>query len=375
MMIFSLFLTSGCMNTIGIEVEKQRDKETKIIENVENIKTNDTKDEEMNSSLGTRGGWFSPYSFEILKELEGKEFKLQHKRVSEEEVKNFLRDSSNFSHWELSTNDSKVFHYQFEDIDYYRNKGEREILYFDFKQDFSEDIFYSGFSGGGVSILIDYENNTMTILKNRIDTKVIISAVKFSKEYQMRDMMFLGGYKENSKYKVVFVDKNNILYIVSGDPIELVKTKKLDEWKVISVYARENFSGESQECYTYLLNEEKSKLRKLDLLRDEEIYTKDIDKRIKGTIKKIEPEGIGLGIIFVLSKLDDNYVLYKSREDDFGFVDMKDRDSDGEVFENIDDIRFYTQNPKSMHLIILDKKSEIPIRKIEAFGLDWIELE
>ena len=327
-----------------------------------NIKIND-------NYISVQKKWFSLESPIVVNEYIGKVFEAETKEIKRDELISLINNPTNFIAWELLANNGILVKYNFEDIDYYQECEKCEIEYYDLKKDFSSDIYYNKFSDGSMSILLDYKNNMLIILNNKLNKKTIINAYRFSDSYKLKDLTFVGGYEENQNYYTAFIDKDNVLYIVDIKSMQAVKTRELGDNKFLSAYTESEGNSDIKGVFLYLLNEKYNKLTKLKLPQNEVIFEKALDERIKGEVIQVEPEGMG-GIL-ILTKMSDKYVIYTTNEDDFRIIYGKNLDLDNASYNNIDAIKYYSQNYKNSYVILIDKKGEIPIIKIDYLDLSW----
>jgi hypothetical protein len=366
--IIFLFLLSGCQATDPKSSEGKDLKDNPVDQTTLNDSNSSETDEVTDNT------WFSSDTFEPVNDLIGKGYERSDEYVGRDELIELLQHPIHYSNWEYFSKSNKIIEYKFEDIEYYKKIGDKHIAYYDFTQDFSDNIYYHNFSDGAFSLLIDYQRNTLVFLKNKFKRKEIAGAYKFNEHFDLRDVTFVGGYKDKMEdghqfvykgYKAVFLSQNNVLYTVNIDSMEVIQTKDLGNWNFVSAYEKRNFKAKSKDFFIYVINEKDNSLKKILLSKDEVVYERTIDPRIEGEIVKIEhdsPNGI-----FILSRLPDKYVFYSIREDDFGYIAMKDKDDNGHAFKHIDDFRYYIQNEKSIYLILVRSNSDFPIDKIRAY--------
>ncbi|MDF2531067.1 MAG: hypothetical protein K0Q65_648 [Clostridia bacterium] len=322
------------------------------------------------NNTSVQNKWFSPESHIALKEYIGKVFEAETKQMKRDELISLISNPINLTECELLTNNGILVNYKFEDIDYYQEAMEIEIDYYNLTKDFSSDAYY--YKDGATSILLDYKSNMLIILNNELDKKTIINAYKFNDKYKLKDLTLVGGYEENQNYYTGFIDKDNILYIVDVKSMQTVKTRRLGDNKFLSAYTESEENSNLKGVFLYLLNEKDNRLVKLQLPQDEVIFEQVLDERIKGEVIQIVPEGIG-GIL-ILTKTPDKYVIYTTNEDDFRLIFAKSLDLDNVSYKNIDAIRYYSQNEQNIFVILIDKKGEIPISKIDYLDLSWEEI-
>lgn len=377
LIILAQFIATSCstnvsnsnnVNTPKVSTALESDQRNDSVLSQEDIEN--SKKEPMESEITLT--WFMAGSYNELSEYKNKTYPQQTKKVQYTELCNMLKNPISYNNWEMQLANNYIIQYQFEDIDYYRNASEKDIRYYYFSDLGVGNSFYVSMLEAPISVMLDYNRNIITLIKNEFEMKIISGVYKFKSGFNVKELTFIGGYKENGKYIVSFIDKSNIMYFVDAETMELIKTKEITGWKYCSSYLDYDFRTESDELYIYFISEKDRKLMKLKLPEDEVVYEKNIDNRIKGNIEKIESDGSGM--IFLLTNNDTSNSIYSVREDDFGYISVKEKYESGSLFENISDFKFYEQNPNSMWLILFEKSKEIPVNKVDAYGLEWEEL-
>ncbi|GKX28604.1 hypothetical protein SH1V18_10840 [Vallitalea longa] len=351
------------LETRKYDIEEINNTHEKAIEEVE-IKNTNNESEKDDTTNEIENNWFSGITFKKLDDLIGKQMNTNNDTVSIDELNRLFVDSTNYCEWELLAKNNKLYEYQFEAIDYYgKEPGNKEIHYIDLNEYFSNDILYSTISIEGPSILMDYKKNTICLLDNEYGNKSIEIAYEISKDHQLRDLNFIGGYKEEDRYIILF-EKDNTIYSIDIESFEVIDSGNLEGFRYISGYVERDYEDNTEEFYYYVTDKKQSILKKICLSNNKQIYDSDIINKIKGEIIKVEVDS---DIIFILTNDNGIYNIYQTNEDLFHYLDRKE-------FEHnvrIDDIREYNQNSQNMYLILYDKQSEIPVKKIEAYGLDW----
>jgi hypothetical protein len=298
--------------------------------------------------------WFAPGSFESLKDKVGLEIEKTDDRVTQTKLKEIFSHSVNYANWELFSADHKVVHYQYEDIDYFQNEGEHEIYYYDLAKFFSKQITY--YSGDTYSIIMDYESNSIFLLKNHSVKKRIVGNYKFHKTLNLKELTFIGVYDN----KLIFKDNKNIIYTVDANTMRLLDAMQLGDQELVGTEVSINSDTGLDEFYLYTIDDSK-KIRKILMTTKEVVFQKNVDL-IEGRIKQIFPD---MDVLYIVSEQDTNDVIYITRQDDSAFLAALKHDEKGQALGRIDNIIYWEHNPKEIFYILYNKQNAIPVRKIQ----------
>lgn len=311
--------------------------------------------------------WFSKKNYTLTELEEEKVLKEEVDKVSEDKLLSILEGVEHFSGWELFNPLSKhVILYQFEDIDYFKNEGEKEISYYRLPKEISGNSFYSTINE--ISVVMDYDSNIMRIYKNGIGQKNLIKAIQFVNGVSLNSISLVGGFCENNLTKLLFKEGSNI-HIFNYNTLD-VKSINFNEWKVLSLYTEPTPGYLANEhAYLYLFSQKDQIIKKIKLPGGELVSSYNLmNIPIKGEPLRVENDG--MGELFLLTRHNNETLVYSCDENTFKQYSLL-----NDSFVNIDDIRYYAHNEKEIYLIVFDKTARYPLNKISTTGEYWVPVD
>lgn len=313
--------------------------------------------------------WFQKRSYEVVQDNLGLTIYTQFKQVPNDELKEMIRSPISYTANELFTQDRRILRYQFENIDYYQNDGEKEIEYYDFDGVFGLNFSYSKFSGGAYSVIMDYDKNTLFFLRNESGKKVISGIYRFSDKFNLADLKFIDGFKEKFEiekdrmykgYKVVFADRQNTLYTIDLDSMETLSTRELGNHAIVGT-VKSLKNAELFEFFVYLYDDKNKTIEKVNTSTGVVEFSTQLIQ-LEGNIKQIVQEGTVLYLVVEQGNMDEIYV---SREDHTNYWEKVILEGYVMGSGKIDKLIYSNRNPVEEFIILFQINNNIPLSKHE----------
>lgn len=221
-------------------------------------------------------------------------------------------------------------------------------------------------------IILDDENKIIISMAQDVngDYIEIKNAIKFKSDYTLTNLKAICGYTEENAMRLIF-SKNDLVYVVENNTMNLLKTKRFKDWNTLYGYRRKaERQNTVDSVYLYQINGRV--LRKYDFVKNKTIYELNLNNTpIKGKIVNIE---VKLDSIFILTEFNNKSILYKSNEESFDWFSYTDVFEDYTKFGKIEGIYYLSTEKGQMWLGIFQKNAHSPIKLIDITSHVWKEI-
>lgn len=330
----------------------------------------------------TENSFFASNHYQVIEELVGKQLPVKTVTIVRNDfldlIKNPLAYSTNnfaYGSGELICGKKKVLlRYKLYDIaDYEVYSKEQMINYYDLPDILSDKLNYvilEDCREGHLikrSILLDNGRNILIIFKRDDNYFTIEKAIKFYDGFSISDIKVLYGFSNSrGDFAIITNSKNNDIYILNIDTLEVANIIKMGSWETLSGCPRwgERASAEWGHLIVYQINRKMNVIRKYDLLNNKVIYEKNVSALpIKGKILKVEANLLSL--IHILTNFQNRYFIYQMNEEYFDDFWRADAFEDNIPFGKIKDIFFFNEG-RSYYVAVFQVTGKFPVRLLST---------